>query len=103
MNKKIENFIKMLENDNSPKYRKVYYRPNKVKSVIGFICSLLFMLILIFLIGFQLNSIFIIMFIIDFLLLVYYSINLFTAKGLLIPKYIEDNIEENKYQIDKTD
>ena len=100
MNEKIKALLEHLENNsnNETKLKKIYYRPTKLRSIIGFIITLIFMLILLFIIGFQLNLIYMILFIGDFLLIVYYSMNLFTKDGLLIQKYVEDKTNNDKYQ-----
>lgn len=75
-------------------YERVYEKPKKSKSIIGFIASIVF---LIALIPFaSLNSLFFILLIGDLLTIAFYGINLFTEKGIKLPKTVkvERKIEE---------
>ncbi len=93
--------VNMLPEEKEVKYEKIYYRPSKGKCVIGFIISLIFLILLIFTIGVGLNIIYFILYGIDIFALVYYSLNLFTVKGFVLPKHvkIEEEDEIDKYKV----
>ena len=90
-NKKIVSLVDaILKNSKDPKeYEKVYYKPKKGKNIIGFIFSLLFLIILIKIYGFKINTYYILLFLGDLIILIYYGLNLFTKNGFLLPKFVE--------------
>lgn len=75
-------------------YTRVYERPSKLKSLVGFIFSLLCFIILIRLFVFKMLYFVILIF--NLLILAFYSINLFTEKGIGLPKTVEmiEDIED---------
>lgn len=92
MNKKknvVDKFLDLMYSQslNNTEKKKIYYRPTKKKALIGFIISLFFMLIMLFHF-LKFSFIFFLLILGDSIALLYYGINLFTKKGLLIPKYI---------------
>lgn len=96
-NELLDKVLDKLHDNNTSyvEYTKIYYRPTKVKSIVGFVISLLFFLIL--LSGAVYSSpLFWGVIIIDFIILLYYGINLFTKDGFLIPKYVILPKEENE-------
>ena len=99
--KKLPGFVeKILENSKPPKeYEKVYYKPKKWKSVLGFIFSLIFLISLIYVFGLNVNIYFIILFIGVAVICAYYAINLFTKSGFLLPKFVEKKEEKAEEEI----
>lgn len=102
---KMPGFIKkILENSKPPKeYERVYYKPQKWKSLIGFVFSLIFLGALLFVFSFNVNIYFIILFIGVVVVCAYYGINLFTKSGFLLPKFVlkkeDKNVEEIKDEV----
>lgn len=97
MNKKLERVFDFLLGTNKKVLlKKVYYRPQKGKAIFGFAFSLLFMFILLFVMGFRWNLLYLLLFLVDFSVLYYYGVNLFTKRGFLLPKYVEVS-DDNKY------
>ena len=81
-------------------YEKTYVRPSKAKSIFGFILSLATLIILVGLLTF--NVMYFVLLIGNILILIFFSINTFTEKGLGLPRTIayvlddeEDKEEEN--------
>ena len=68
-------------------YERVYEKPKKSKCIIGFIGSIIFLLALIPFAS--LNSLFFVLLIGDLLLIAFYGINLFTEKGIKLPKTVK--------------
>lgn len=94
--------INALPEEKEVKYEKIYYRPSKGKCIVGFVISLLFLFLLIITIGIGLNTIYFILYGIDLFFLVYYSLNLFTVRGFILPKHVkveEDEDEDEKYKV----
>jgi len=94
---KILNKIDEVGNKNY-QYVRVYNKPGKVKSAIGFVASLIFLIIMIGL--FSLNVMYFVLLIGSILIMLFFGINLFTEKGIGIPKTIryevkpEEEVEE---------
>ena len=100
MKKKLKELVNAYLGKEEKEYERIYVRQSKGKSIIGFIFSLLIMLILIFVAGFKFHFIFLTIFIIDLIIIVYYGINLFTKKGIKLPKYVQvEKRDDDKYQI----
>ena len=97
----LDRFLEGLTSEGNKKitYDKVYERPSKAKSVIGFIISLIVLVILIGL--FTLSVMYFVLIIGDVLLLVFFGVNAFTDKGIGLPKTIayvvEDEEPEEEY------
>ena len=79
--------------------KKVYYKPSLGKSVFGFLISLLFLFILLFAFGFQWSFMYLLLFFGDGIILFYYSMNLFTRRGIYLSKYIEDESKDEDENI----
>jgi len=93
----LDRFLEGLTTEGNKKihYEKIYVRPSKLKSVIGFIASLIFLIIMIGL--FTLSVMYFVLLIGTVLILVFFSVNAFTEKGLGLPKtiaYVEEEEEE---------
>lgn len=108
--KKLPRFVvKILENSKPPKeYEKVYYKPKKWKTILGFVLSIIFFIALLYVFKFNVNIYFVLIFLGIVLIGTYYGINLFTKRGFLLPKFvlkkgekIEEDIDEVYY--DDTD
>ena len=94
----IDRFLSFYEENNNRKIKRVktYYRPTKTKCIVGFGFSLLLMIILL-LLGFQFNMVYIMLFVGDLIVLLYYGINLFTVNGFIIPKYVDVQDDDDKF------
>lgn len=81
-------------------YERIYEKPKKSKTIIGFIGSIVF---LIALIPFaSLSGLFFILLIGDILAIAFYGINLFTEKGIKLPKtvrVVHSNEEETTEEV----
>ncbi len=97
---KIINKIDEVGNKNY-QYVRVYNKPGKVKSAIGFVAALIFFIIMIGL--FSWNVMYFVMLIGSVLIMLFFGINLFTKKGFGIPKTVryeikpEEEIVEEDY------
>ncbi|MGN1336945.1 MAG: hypothetical protein ACI4WW_00515 [Candidatus Coprovivens sp.] len=88
---------KIIENDTDTEMVVIgMNKPNKFKSIIGFLFSLFVFGFIVFFMGFQFNIFFILVFLIDLLCLFYFGVNLFTKKGIATPKYKEVRIAEKE-------
>lgn len=94
----VDRFLDGYEYANSEKtcYKRVYQKPSKIKSIIGFIFSLIFLIILIRLFVFKI--LYFVILIGDLAVCSYYGINLFTKKGIGLPKTIEVIVDEEVSQ-----
>ena len=95
----MDKVINFLQKDKSltKEQTKVYYRPDKKKSIICFICSLIFFLIAFAfcIINFSLG--WILLLAVSIGLLIFYGANVFTDEGLVIQKYVDKRLVE-KYE-----
>ncbi len=71
---------------------KVYVKPTKIRSLFGFIFSLIFFIILITV--FTLNLMYFILLFGSLAIVIYYGINLFTEKGIGLPRTVEVPVKE---------
>jgi len=99
----LDRFLEGLTTEGNKKihYEKTYVRPSKLKSVIGFVASLIFLIIMIGL--FTLSVMYFVLLIGTVLVLVFFSVNVFTEKGLGLPKtiaYVEEDEEEEEEPIE---
>ena len=102
-------FDKFLDNyskleDNTKIEIIAYHRPSLVKCIFGFIFSLIFFLILLRI--FTFSFMYFILFFGDLIILIYFGLNLFTARGFVIPvKYrvSKDEYEKLQSQSDESD
>lgn len=95
----IDKFLDGYEDYNEQKvvYKKVYEKPSKFKTAVGFIFSFGFFILLIRF--FLLKPFYFILLIGDILALIYFSLNLFTKKGFSLPKVIA--VKEEKEQVEE--
>jgi len=94
----VDKFLDAYESQNTKnvEYVRTFKRPSKVKSIFGFIVSLIFFVILIRL--FTLQIVYFFLLIGDVLILIFYGINVFTKKGIGLPKMVvkeNENIEND--------
>lgn len=101
MEKKDKNMLDIfLDNygtERKVNYKKVYVKPSRRKCIMGFIFSLIFLIILLFIITFSLM--YFLLLLGDLLIFLYYTINLFTEKGIGLPKvvpYYEEDFDDKK-------
>ena len=96
---RLDMFLEGLTKEGNKKiiYEKVYIRPTKFKSIIGFIASLIFFIILLGL--FTFSVMYFVLLIGNILILLFFSINTFTEKGIGLPKniaYVVSEEEDNQ-------
>ncbi|MGN1371761.1 MAG: hypothetical protein ACI4XM_05770 [Candidatus Coprovivens sp.] len=72
---------------------KVYVKPAKWRSCVGFIISTIFFLLLLTI--FTIKFYYFVMLFVSLIIAIYYGINLFTEKGLGLPRTIEVVVEED--------
>ncbi len=84
----IDKFLDRVEKEANKKivYQRIYQRPSKAKSIIGFIASLAFFIVMLGLFSF--SGFFFLLFISDIIILIFYGVNVFTEKGIGLPKTI---------------
>ncbi len=86
----IDKFLAHYDNMNAIneniEYQKVYKKPSRFKCIVGFIFSLLCFIFLIAFFVFKVMYFVILLF--NILILAYYAINLFTEKGIGLPKMV---------------
>ena len=82
-------------NADKKKYKKITKRASRIKSLLWFIGALFIMGILIFLVGFKIDIVYLTIFAFDLLTLIFTGINLFTKKGIILYDYVEDKDEED--------
>ncbi len=103
IDKFLEGYAQANESSKQETYKRIYQKPTKFKCIVGFIFSSLIMLVLIRI--FKFNFMFFLIFFGDLLVLIYYSLNLFTKKGFALPKYVKrdeytDNDDSNnRYKV----
>jgi hypothetical protein len=97
----IDKFIEGFNEGSKKKvvYERVYVRPTKIKSILGFIASLIFLVILVGLLTF--NVMYFVLLIGNIIILIYFSINTFTEKGIGLPKTIAIPVEEEEEEIEE--
>lgn len=74
------------QNSNNVRYEKVYVRPSKLASFIGFVVSLFIFIIILSIFSF--SFMYLLLFFLCLAVLIYYGINLFTKKGISLPRTI---------------
>lgn len=100
MDKKDKNIVdKFLDNyeaisNNRVRYKRIYQKPSKFKSIIGFIFSII--LTIMMLLMFVAKLMYFVLLLGVILTGVYYGINLFTEKGIGLPKRIPINENEDR-------
>lgn len=89
----VDKFLDKYETitNNQVRYKKVYQRPSKVKSLMGFVFWGILFVLLLFMFVFSL--LYLVIMILVFLAVLYYGINLFTEKGFGLPKRVP--VDEN--------
>ena len=97
MKETMDKVLDFLQKDRSVKKEKIMYRPDKRRSLMGFIFSLVFFVIMFMfcIVSFSLG--FIILLAVSVGLLIFYGANTFTREGLFIPKYVDKRILD-KYE-----
>ena len=100
---RLDMFLEGLTKEGNKKiiYEKVYIRPTKFKSIIGFIASLIFFIILLGL--FTFSVMYFVLLIGNILILLFFSINTFTEKGFGLPKNIAYVVSEEDNQGEEID
>ncbi len=98
-------FDKFLDNyeraNVKQEYEKVYQRPSKFKSIVGFSFSFIIFILLLFMFVFDWLYFFLLLF--DVAICIFYGINLFTEKGIGLPKYVMVEKKEIQYKEEMDD
>lgn len=93
------NFEKIMEllkkDDGTVTVLKKMYKPSRLKCIIGFSLSIVGLILIFLLFGFQFNIFYFLILLIDLLFIAYYGINLFTKKGFTTPVY--EKMDKNIY------
>lgn len=95
----IDKFLETYEygNNNQNVYKRIYQRPTKFKSIVGFIFCLIILIVLIIL--FVPKVIYFVLVLGDLIILAFYGINVFTKKGIGLPKTVlvkqEEKVEDS--------
>ena len=96
----VDSFLDIYENlsnkNSHKKYKIVYKKPSKIKCLLSFGFCLLFMIILIPMFSF--TFMYMLLFLGDLIILLYYGINLFTKKGWPLPKRVPDDEKKDNVQ-----
>ncbi len=87
IDKFLEGYAVANEKSKYNAYKRIYQKPAKGKCIGGFIFSAFIMLFLIR--SFRINFMFLLIFFTDLVIVLFYGINLFTRKGIPIPKYVK--------------
>lgn len=93
----VDKFLEFYSKEDNYKFKTIYVRPSKFKSIVGFIFSVIFLILLLTL--FTLKGFYFLLLIGDLLIVFYYGCNLFTKNGIGLPKNVlvyEDNEEDKK-------
>jgi len=90
----MDKVLNFLQKDKSltKEQTKVYYRPDKKKSIIGFICSVIFFLIAFAFCIINFSFGWILLLGVAIGLMIFYGANVFTKDGLFIQKYVDKRI-----------
>ena len=94
-NRIVDKFLdKYAERSNrKTEVRKVYVKPTKWRSCVGFIFSTIFFILLLTI--FTIKFYYFVMLFVSLIIAIYYGINLFTEKGLGLPRTIEVVVKED--------
>ena len=95
----MDKILSFLEKDKSltREQTKVYYRPDKKKSILCFIASIIFFLISFAFCIINFSFGWILLLGLSIGLLIFYGFNVFTQEGLVIQKYVDKRLVE-KYE-----
>ena len=99
----MDEVLNFLQKDRSRKTEKVFYKPDKKRSIMGFIFSILFFVVMFgfCIIKFSVGCI--ILLGVSIGLLIFYGANVFTKEGIWVQKYVDKRIidrleEENEIE-----
>lgn len=103
----MDEVLTFLQKDRHKETEKVFYKPDKGRSIRGFIASVLFFLIMFgfCIVKFSIGCV--ILLGISIGLLIFYGANVFTKEGMLIQKYVDkrliDKLEDENEVTDEDD
>lgn len=92
----VDKFLDNYESisNNQVRYKRIYQRPSKFKSFVGFVFSVVLLIMLLFMFVFKLLYFVIIIGV--SIAVIYFGVNLFTDKGIGLPKnvpVVEEDID----------
>ena len=101
----MDKVLNFLQKDKSltKEQTKVYYRPDKKKSIIGFICSVIFFLIAFAFCIINFSFGWILLLGVAIGLMIFYGANVFTKDGFWIPRYVNKSMLEELNEDDEND
>ena len=95
MKETMDKVLEFLTKDrNTNEKEKILYRPDKVRSVTGFIFSLVFFIVMFMFCIFKFSLGFVILLGVSVGMLIFYGTNTFTQKGLYIQKFVDKRLLE---------
>lgn len=94
VDKFLEGYDKYNNSNIRTEYRRIYVKPSKLRSGFGFGFSLIFFILLLTM--FTFNLVYFLLLFGSLIIVVYYGINLFTDKGIGLPRTVEVPIIEDE-------
>ena len=97
----MDEVLTFLQKDRHKETEKVFYKPDKGRSIRGFIASVLFFLIMFgfCIVKFSLGTILLLG--VSIGILIFYGVNVFTKEGFWIQKYVDKRIVEQLDEINE--
>lgn len=86
VDKFIDEYDKYSSRDDDVTYEKIYVKPNKFVSLLGFLFGLFLLFFVIT--SFNFDMVYILLLLLAIWLLIYYGLNLFTKKGFGLPRTV---------------
>ena len=95
-NNVVDKFLDRIGREANKKivYQRIYQRPSKAKSIVGFVVSLICFIIMLGLFSF--TGFFLFLFTFNIILLVFYGVNTFTEKGIPLPKTVSYELPDEE-------
>ena len=92
----VDKFLDVYDKNSNKKteYRRIYVKPTKLRSLIGFVFGLIMFIIVLGFFAFDLM--YFLLFFGCLIVTIYYGINLFTEKGIGLPRTVVVPVEEEK-------
>lgn len=101
MKESLDKVLDFLQKDRSRKHEKVLYKPDKKRSILGFIWAVIFFLMMFgfCIVKFSLGTILLLG--VSIGILIFYGVNVFTKEGFWIQKYVDKRIVEQLDEINE--
>lgn len=98
MKETMDKVLEFLQKDrNTNEKEKILYRPDKARSVVGFIFSLVFFVVMFMFCIFKFSLGFVILLGVSVGMLIFYGTNTFTKQGLYIQKFVDKRVIDRLY------